>query len=907
MMKQTTILFLMLFTALTLSAQQWGEINKTYPMPYLENIKDEMGQSVAIDGDYAVVGIPQGTIGKGGFAYVYHYNGSHWEVQAKLTASDGESSDHFGNSVAISGDNIVVGAYNNDNGGVHNGAAYIFTKSPGGWIDTTETAKLTTTDAASSDYFGYSVSISDTIIVVGAYGDDDNGSSSGSAYVFVKPSGGWSDMTETAKLTASDGATSDSFGKTVSVSDNVVVIGAYNNDENGSNSGKAYVFVGPATGWSTMTETAKLTASDAASSDNLGLSVSISGDNIVVGAYGDDDNGSLSGSAYVFVKPSGGWSDMTETAKLTASDGESKNYLGYSVGISGDNVVVGAMRYNGFTGKSYEFTKPSGGWSNMTETAILTASDADSSAYFGNAVAICGEHIFTGAYRNAENGYNSGAVYAYLKPGGDWSNATETQKIIDIQHYANIGDKYGSSVFIDGEYAVVGAPYDSAATGKAYVLHYDGTDWITIAQLTASDGEISDYFGKSVSISEDNIVVGAYGYDDVNYSIGAVYVFTKPSGGWRNATETAKLTASDGSSNDNFGYSVSISGNTIIVGTPKDDGSKTNSGSAYIFEKPSGGWTDATETAKLTASDEGTSDYFGYSVDISENTAVVGAYHEDNANGNQSGSVYVFVKPAGGWSNMNETAKLTASDGDNDDNFGYSVSISGDDIAVGVPYDDKELGVTSSGSIYMFTKPTAGWVDGTETAQLTASDAATDDCLGYSVSISDSVVVAGAYGYDNDKGTAYIFVKPYGGWGDDNETDKITASDAEEGDYFGCAVGVSDSIIVVGASLNDDSLHGNMSGSAYFYKESIVTRKSLFIPSICNGIKVYPNPAHETLTIVNAEDVVRVEIVDVTGKVVKTINNNALQTIDVRNLKNSIYFLRLQKKNEIEIIKFVKE
>jgi hypothetical protein len=239
-------------------------------------------------------------------------------------------------------------------------------------------------------------------------------------------------MTETAKLTASDGAASDSFGKTVSVSDNVVVIGAYKNDENGSNSGKAYVFVGPATGWSTMTETAKLTASDAASSDNLGLSVSISGDNIVVGAYGDDDNGSLSGSAYVFVKPSGGWSDMTETAKLTASDGEERCYLGYSVGISGDNVVVGAMRYNGFTGKSYEFTKPSGGWSNMTETAILTASDADSSAYFGNAVAICGEHIFTGAYRNAENGYNSGAVYAYLKPGGDWSNATETQKIIDI-------------------------------------------------------------------------------------------------------------------------------------------------------------------------------------------------------------------------------------------------------------------------------------------------------------------------------------------------------------------------------------------------------------------------------------------------------------------------------------------
>ena len=298
------------------------------------------GNSVAISGDTVVVG----AVGTDS-AYVFVKSG-HWSDMtetAKLTASDGAEDDGFGNFVAISGDTVVVGAPGSD---FSKSSAYVFVKS-GNWSDMTETAKLTVSDWAAGDWFG-PVAISGDTVVFGAYGDDDNGNNSGSAYVFVK-SGHWSDMTETAKLTASDGAAGDWFGASVAISGDTVVVGAYWDDGKGS----AYVFV-KSGHWSDMIETAKLTASDGEYFDNFGASVAISGDTVMVGAYWDDDNGNDSGSAYVFVK-SGHWSDMTEPAKLTASDGAEDDGFGLSVAISGDTVVVGAPGYDDNKGSAYVF------------------------------------------------------------------------------------------------------------------------------------------------------------------------------------------------------------------------------------------------------------------------------------------------------------------------------------------------------------------------------------------------------------------------------------------------------------------------------------------------------------------------------------------------------------------------
>jgi len=251
--------------------------------------------------------------------------------ESKLTASDGASDDYFGRTVSISGDYAIVGTIEYDNKLTTAGSAYIFEKPVGGWADMTETAKLTASDRGAVDYFGTSVSISGNYAIAGAKYDDDNGYSSGSAYIFEKPIGGWADMTETAKLTASDGVVEDFFGSSVSISGDYAIVGAYYDDDNGLSSGAAYIFEKPVGGWADMTDTAKLTASDGDSSDYFGIAVSISGNYAIVGANGQ--------GAYKFKKSVEGWADMTETIKLTASLGD---IFGKAVSISGDYAIVGA-------------------------------------------------------------------------------------------------------------------------------------------------------------------------------------------------------------------------------------------------------------------------------------------------------------------------------------------------------------------------------------------------------------------------------------------------------------------------------------------------------------------------------------------------------------------------------------
>jgi len=256
---------------------------------------------------------------------------------AKLTASDGRAQDGFGASVSISGNTVAVGAYNatvvNNSG---QGAAYVFTEPGSGWVDMTETAKLTASDGAAGDFFGLSISISGNTVVVGATQENTR---SGAAYVFTEPVSGWMSMTQTAKL--SDGATGDYFGGSVSVSGNTVVVGSWGTN---GRRGAAYVFTEPASGWKGMTQTAELTASDGKAGDDFGESVSISGNTVVVGATQENDTGGAGpGAAYVFTEPASGWATMTQTAKLTASDGMPRDYFGLTVSISGNTVVVGRL------------------------------------------------------------------------------------------------------------------------------------------------------------------------------------------------------------------------------------------------------------------------------------------------------------------------------------------------------------------------------------------------------------------------------------------------------------------------------------------------------------------------------------------------------------------------------------
>ena len=374
------------------------------------------------------------------------------------------------------------------------------------------------------------------------------------------------------KITASDGAAADILGASVSISGGYAIVGAPRDDDGGTDAGSAYIYVRDGMGW---TEQAKLTAGDAAADDLFGWSVSISGDYAIIAAAFDGDAGDTSGSAYIFVRDGESW---TEQAKLTASDAAAEDVFGWSVSISGEYAVVGAFfDDDGGTesGSAYVFEKPVGGWSDMTETAKLTASDAAAQARFGR------------------------------------------------------------SVSISGDYAIVGAFGDDNFSGSAYIFVRDGESWTEQAKLTASDAAVDDQSGESVSISGDYAVVGANGNDDGGSGSGSAYIYVRDGENW---TEQAKLTASDAAAGDEFGNSISISGDYIIVGVKNDDDGGTNSGSAYLFVRDGVNWT---EQAKLKASDAASVDFFGWSVSISGGYAIVGAFGDDD-NGTDSGSAYVY-------------------------------------------------------------------------------------------------------------------------------------------------------------------------------------------------------------------------------------------------------------------------
>jgi hypothetical protein len=346
---------------------------------------DNFGWSVAVGSGRIVVGAyaNDDNGSSSGSAYIFDFDGTQL---AKITASDGAAGDLFGWSVAVGSGRIVVGAYNNDDNGSNSGSAYIFD------LDGNQLAKITASDAAAGDLFGWSVAVGSGRIVVGASFNGDNGVNSGSAYIFDL------DGNQLAKITASDGAASDLFGWSVAVGSGRIVVGGYGNDDNGSDSGSAYIFDLDGN------QLAKITASDAAAGDLFGISVAVSSGRIVVGAYGDDDNGNTSGSAYIFDL------DGNQLAKITASDGAVDDRFGYSVAIGSGRIVVGARDDddNGSnSGSAYIFDL------DGNQLAKITASDAAGNDLFGWAVAIGSGRIVVGARSDDDNGSDSGSAYIY--------------------------------------------------------------------------------------------------------------------------------------------------------------------------------------------------------------------------------------------------------------------------------------------------------------------------------------------------------------------------------------------------------------------------------------------------------------------------------------------------------------
>lgn len=392
---------------------------------------------------------------------------------------------------------------------------------------------------------------------------------------------------------------------------------------------------------------------------------------------------------------------------------------------------------------------------DLTEMTKLANMDAQYADFFGSAVSVRGNYAIVGApsddemFRN-----NTGSASVFQLSGSTW--ALMGDKLVAVDGQPN--DTFGSAVSISGDYAIVGVPFASYPEtlkfyGAAYIYRRVGDVWVRDVRLTASDKEVNDYFATSVWIAGDYAIVGAPFDDDNGQDSGSAYIFERSAedGSW---SQVKKLVASDGAAGDHFGNSVSISGNYAVVGAHSEDNSMgVDAGSVYFFQRSEGVWGDEQKLVDINGDDV---DAFGRSVAIYGRTAIVGADQHDDESGDNTGSATIVKY----WNNTwLPSAYLKAPDREALDYFGFSVSISADTVVIGAFNGDGMA--ADSGAAYVFQKtseddttPVTGW---DLLAKLIASDGAAGDKFGYSVSISGPYALIGATQDNNSAGSAYMY------------------------------------------------------------------------------------------------------------------------------------------------------
>lgn len=377
--------------------------------------------------------------------------------------------------------------------------------------------------------------------------------------------------------------------------------------------------------------------------------------------------------------------EVKQLAQLRSPDFFAEERFGSAVAIAASTVVVGAYDERDGVGHAYVYTEAGG------PSPVATFTDNTLYAGFGYAVAISndGSTIVVGspgplaARRMA---------YVFVKPAGGWQNMSPTAALSVPQENLSLGA--GVSVSSDGSTVAVGAQgYDG--NGRIFVFTRPVAGWQNQTMPSATlVGTTSGAFGASVSMTDDTIVAGSLG----EQAPGAACIYVRPPTGWQNAQPTATLTSSDGNAGDQFGFSVVVFGNTVVVGAP----TQSNSGAAYIFVEPPGGWQNATQTAKLSSADQGRS-LLGYSVALAGNAVLAGAPDTTLGQNPYQGSVAVYLEPAGGWADSNAPdLSITASDGATSDLFGWSVGTNSTTAVVGAP-GHTVMGRSGAGGAWVFS------------------------------------------------------------------------------------------------------------------------------------------------------------------------------------------------------------
>ncbi len=745
---------------------------------------DLFGGSVSMseDGQIALVGAPGNSGGtKKGIAYIFKQTSGSWNLTAALSNSAGASGDLFGSSTALSGDGTValVGAPG-VSGGARKGAAYIYESTATGWINTSAPkATLTNTASAPGDLFGGSVALSfdGQIALIGA-GGVSGGLGKGAAYVYQMPATGWASATAPkASLSVSTAASGDQFGNSVALSgDGQTALISAQGVSGGAGKGAAYIFSMPFAGWANATTpTATLTNGSGLSGDLFGCSVALSNDGQValVGAQGTS-GGLAQGAGYVYAMPATGWANATvPTATLTNSAGVANDALGVSVALSGDGQV-----------------------------ALLGA-------------------------QGVSGGVSKGSAYLFSEPSSGWASLSSPTETLSNGSGSNFDD-FGVSVSLsyDGQISLVGAQGAPGGLKKGAIYFFSpsaNNSWDQKAVLSNSSASNNDMFGDSVSLSYDGqtALVGAQGVSGGVHK-GAAYVFSSASGSW---VLVGTLTNSTGSNNDFFGDSVALSadGHVALIGAAGVSAG-LHKGAAYIYAMPSGGWSSSTTPkATLSVSTGASSDNFGGSVALSSDGqfALIGA--PGVSAGAKKGAAYIFQEPSTGWANST-TPKATISNtaSASGDSFGTSVAFSSDEqfALIGAP---GVSGGLDKGAAYIYQMPSTGWANTTAPkASLSVAAGSNFDNLGISVALSadGETALVGADGYTagDNKGSAYIFSMPFTGWANATVPTAVLSNlTGSVGDQFGSSVALSVDGQTAAIGANGVSA-GASQGAAYIYE-----------------------------------------------------------------------------------------
>ena len=355
---------------------------------------------------------------------------------------------------------------------------------------------------------------------------------------------------------------------------------------------------------------AALLGSDIVAGDAFGVSVAVSGTTAVVGAPGYAKD---VGRAYVFSETAGGWKQVAE---LKGSNTVAGDFFGYSVGVSGTSAVIGVPGYAKNSGRVYVFAKTGSGWKQAAE---FKGSDTVTNDYFGDSVAVSGTNAMVGGDGHSKT---AGRAYVFSDASGSWKQAAELKGSDTVAK-----DGFGYTVAISGTTAISGAPDHAKNEGRAYVFTDAAGSWKQAAELKGSDTVANNGFGVAVGVSGSTAVAGAPGFSK---AAGRAYVFEASGSVWK---QSAELKGSDTAGSNDLGYSVGISGDTVVAGAP---GVAKNEGRSYLFSNTGPGWKQA---AEVKGSDSAGGDYFGYSVAISGTAAIAGA----DGHSKSAGRAYLFA------------------------------------------------------------------------------------------------------------------------------------------------------------------------------------------------------------------------------------------------------------------------